>query len=214
MKQLFYLVVIIVLPIILFFQYQNWRRFHPPSTYEYTINEEVDTDYFDPQVVQNYYTAALEAGNYARYCWAEHDIDVRHADLSDPEEAKHVKRYQQHLSSAQYLEGKLLRSTKLKRQGYTQEEIQKIVETGQTPAEMLAERLKNVELYAVKGSRNALVFEIQRILKEQGYQLPVDGIYRDSTEMCVRMFQEKNELYPSGVIDQQTLIQLLTNQQP
>ncbi|GAB4408986.1 MAG: hypothetical protein OHK0039_12430 [Bacteroidia bacterium] len=72
MKRLFYLTVIIVLPILAFFQFDKYRRFHPPSEYSYAPHKGIDLQYHDPEVLLRYYQLATEADTYARHIWYEH----------------------------------------------------------------------------------------------------------------------------------------------
>lgn len=208
MKRLFYLVVIIALPLLIFFQYQSYRRFHPPVTYDYPVNSAIDSDYHDPKLVLEYYETAEQVGNYARYCWAEHGIDVRFPDLEDQEEKAHADHYQTLKATAQYLESKLMQSATWKQEGFGNKEILQL-ESGTSEAELKAEHLIHNSIVAERGDRNATVYEIQKLLEQKGYQLPIDGLFRDSTELCVRLFQEQQNLYPSGAVDKQTLSKLL-----
>ena len=40
---------------------------------------------------------------------------------------------------------------------------------------------------------------------EKGYEIPIDGLFRDITFNAVRVFEEKNGLFPDGKIDMLTL---------
>ncbi|MEM7371579.1 MAG: peptidoglycan-binding domain-containing protein [Bacteroidota bacterium] len=208
MKRLFYVVVIIALPLIIFLQYQNYRRFHPSTDYEYPLNSAVDSKYHDPTVVLDYYETVSQVGTYARYCWAEHGIDVKFPDLEDQDEKAHSDHYQQLIATARYLETKLVQSAAWKGQGFSNEQILQM-ESGLTEIESKTELLIQNTTVVSKGDQNGTVYEIQKLLKDKGYQLPIDGLYKDSTELCVRLFQEKHKLYPSGVVDRQTLNRLL-----
>ena len=212
MKRLFYVIVIIALPLIILFQYLNYRRFHPPADYEYPLNTNIDTAYYDQQAVVEYYEVASRVGNYARFCWAEHDIDVRFPDLDDPDAEARVQQYERYKAKAQLLEGKLLQSARWKTEyGYSNEEIRALQTGAQSQAEIEADRLLDNPVVAAKGDDNSLVYEIQRRLIEKGYHLPLDGLFRDSTELGVRLFQEANQLFSSGAVDKQTLTLLLTD---
>ena len=57
-----------------------------------------------------------------------------------------------------------------------------------------------------KDSRGEDVKELQRALKELGYNVGVvDGIFGTATELKVEKFQEDVELHPDGVVGQATL---------
>ena len=57
-----------------------------------------------------------------------------------------------------------------------------------------------------EGSRGEDVKELQRALKQLGYNVGVaDGIFGNGTQLQVEKFQEANELYPDGIVGQGTL---------
>lgn len=52
---------------------------------------------------------------------------------------------------------------------------------------------------------SSFIFELQKKLVEKGYEIPIDGLFRDITFNAVRVFEEKNGLFPDGKIDMLTL---------
>ena len=50
---------------------------------------------------------------------------------------------------------------------------------------------------------------LSRFLKEKGYDIPTDGLFREVTFNTIRSFEEKNALFPDGKLDLLTLEYLL-----
>jgi hypothetical protein len=210
MKQLFYLICIIGLPLIVFFQYDKYRRHHPESVYAYPVSEEIDTDYHNPDKVLRYYQLTEEIGAYGRYCWKEEQVDVLRSDTSDPEAGPMTRRYQELIASARFLENKLEQSARWKQAGYNNEQIAQM-ELGlgfQSEEEQAMDKVLNNQVLARLNDQGSLVYEVQKKLEERGMDLRVDGIFRFETQQKVRAFQEAENLFPSGAIDLATMRRL------
>ena len=67
MKRLFYLICIICLPLILWFQWDKYQRFHPPLEYQYEASGQADLQYHDQEVVAQYQKLILQIGPDARF---------------------------------------------------------------------------------------------------------------------------------------------------
>ena len=76
MKRLIAIVLIIGIGSYIAVQYLKDRRFNPPSDYDYPISSEIDTDFYKPEVLQEYYKLAFDVGTYARSLWFNDGIDV------------------------------------------------------------------------------------------------------------------------------------------
>ncbi|MDX2286135.1 MAG: peptidoglycan-binding domain-containing protein [Bacteroidia bacterium] len=209
MKRLFYLVVILSLPVLVFFQYDRYTRFHPPSDYAYPPAAGIDSAYFDPRTVQDYYAACGQSGTWARHCWKEWKIDVRAADPADEAARPCLERYQELLARARWLEQQLLASARLKALGYSNDDIRSMAAQGLSPAAYELRRITENPVLARSGDRSAAVFAIQQRLSTLGYSLPVDGIYRTETELAISRFQASRGLFPSGQADRLTLLRLI-----
>ncbi len=205
MKRLFYLICIISLPIIVFFQYDKYRRHHPESVYAFPVSDSIDVDYHDPDKVLRYFQLSEEIGAFGRYCYQEHRVDVLRSTTTDPEAGPMVERYEQMLASARFLEAKLTRSLRLKEEGFSNTQIARL-EMGQ--AEPPQSSMPDNEVLARINDQGALVLAVQQKLREAGILLEVDGIFRTETQLRVREFQQQRGLTPSGNIDMQTLRRL------
>jgi Putative peptidoglycan binding domain len=209
MKRLFYLVTIISLPLIVFFEYDRYRRFHPPSEYGWPVHADIDPDYHDPEAVKRYIELGEGAASYARYIWKKQGIDVKRENPSDPEAKAYADTYRRYLASARHLEQKLLQSADLKKRGFSNEQIRRIEQEGISPETLQIKELTENKVLSVIGDEGPLVFEIQTLLKKRGLNLPVDGIFRDETDRAIRLFQQEQSLYPSGKMDERTFRRLL-----
>ncbi|MEM7654976.1 MAG: peptidoglycan-binding domain-containing protein [Bacteroidota bacterium] len=209
MKRLFYLVMIISLPLITFFQFDRYRRFHPPTEYAHPIHQDIDYGYHDPAVVLEYLTAAQQTGTYARHLWREHRLDVKSVDPKAAEFQPEIATYQQYVATTQFLEKRLLQSAQWKAAGKKNAEIQALENGSQNERQQAYEQWTNNPVLARVGDQGPIVYEIQRRLQALAYELPLDGIYRSETQRDVQAFQTKQQLFPSGIVDKQTFLRLL-----
>jgi len=207
MKRLLSIVIIIGIIAYIAVQYFKDRRFNPPSSYDYVISEQIDTDYHDPLVVKEYYKTALEIGSFARSLWNNDKIDVRFMESGNLESQEATAYYNQLIVTAKWLEDKLEKSKEFSAQGYSKREIA-LLEQGKSPSDL---RLNN-KMYLLglqRGSSGAEVWELQKLLNTTGDSIPEDGLYNQMTVNRVRNFQRRYNLFPSGNIDKNTLKALL-----
>ncbi len=209
MKRLALLIVIITLPIILFFQYKKYRRFHPPSAYDYPISDSIDVHYHDPEVLLHYYENAYKIGSFAREIWSNKGIDIRYPEAGDPETQSAVLYYRQLQQTTAHLEGKLIYSQRLKNRGFDNQEIKIIEEKGISPENF--ELLHKKNLMGLKiGNKGNTVWELQKLLTDHGYNIPIDGVFSIETDQALKSFQRKSNIFPSGITDETTIRALIT----
>lgn len=206
MKNLFFIIVIVTLPLIAFFQFQNWRKFHPPKDYTLAPSPEIDPNYHDPEVVLNYYTSLQQAATYARYCWKEYRVDVRSDYPADSKKQQYIKTHQNYLATAQMLKQKLVKSAAWKKQGYSNEEIINMESLGELPEEL--HQLLTNKVMAKIGDKSQMVYQVQQELVEKGYAMPIDGVFKTETQEALKYFQRDQKLFPSGILDRITLERL------
>ncbi|WP_420388574.1 peptidoglycan-binding domain-containing protein [Roseivirga sp.] len=208
MKRLIFIVLLIGIGSYIAVQYLKDRRFNPPSGYDYVISTEIDTDFYDKTVVQQYYKLAYDAGSYARSLWFNDGIDVRMMDRENHESTQATDYYNKLLAAAKQLEDQLEYSKTLRDQGLTKEQIRVVFEQGLTPDDIKFEM--HSELVGLKiGDNGARVWELQKLLNTQGDSIPEDGIFNILTRQRLRTFQQSNQLFPSGEVDTKTLKALL-----
>ena len=206
MKKLLFLILIITLPVIAYFEYVSWKRFHPATDYVYSISNEIDVNYYDHSLVQEYYENTMEIGRFARQKHFNEDIDVQFPDDQNIEAINASKYYNRLLARTKYLEGLLKESAKLKKGGLSNEEV-KTVETLGFSIEGLRVYQDGKNFLGLKiGAKSKYVWDIQKKLTSKGYEVPIDGVFGIESQLMA--FQRANNLYPSGETDQDTFDQL------
>lgn len=211
MKKVFQLIIIIGIPTLLFFQYKSYIRFHPPVDYDYKIPEGIDANYHNSIMVKSYFTSANEIGAFARKMWFNESIDVRFPDVSNEESINASALYNTLLNQVKFQEAKLVNSYKLKQQNITNAQIKSIEETGVDPSLLTFLGAKDRYLGLNEGTRGSLVWELQKMLIEKGFNLQKDGVYSLETRTQIAAFQNANDLYPSGRLDDMTFDKLFLN---
>lgn len=207
MKKLALLVLIISLPLIGFFQYKNYRRFHPPSDYEYSISSTIDNDYHNQAMVEEYYTKVVEIGAFARAQWNANGIDVRFPQSEIVEEKNASAYYNRLLSRTSYLESKLENSRLLKEEGLSNEDIQ-LIEGGYRKEDLIWLNSKQGILEIAFGDRSEYVWQVQKKLISKGYVHRLDGLFGTDTQNAIISFQQDHELFASGDITESTFAKL------
>ncbi len=218
MKQIIITLFIVILLILGFNLYSNYKRFHTPGS-DYVSNQKIDLNYYDAATLQNYYQAIEDANSYVRMAWTNDDVDVRNPDDNDDDTKVVVTGYTKKLGIVKLYEEKLVQSAKMKSEGLNDKEVIAFEESGYKSKEynefikrkFLMETYKsNPEKYSLKiGDYSSFVFELQNILVKKGYNIPVDGLFRDITLKAIGAFEQKNGLFADGKIDAVTLDYLL-----
>ncbi|MBX2843441.1 MAG: peptidoglycan-binding protein [Flammeovirgaceae bacterium] len=206
MKKLAIIILIITLPIIIFFQYKQYERFHPPVNYTYSINDSIDYHYHNQLLVSQYFEQAYKVEALARESWFNENIDVRFPDLENKKARTKAELYNQIIASAKYIEKILIYSKNLKDLGYSNTEIKIIEREGINPKKFKYQKYYLEKMIgSKKGDVHSGVWEVQKLLNEKGYQIPTDGIFNIRTDSAIRDFQVKNNLFPSGIAEKDVL---------
>lgn len=203
MKKLFFLIVVVTLPIIAYFNYKNYKRFNPPIGYELIISDSIDVNYHDPVLVHEYFNKAIEAGSFARMQWTNNEIDVRFPSAT-PASINAAKYYNQLVSRVGYLERLLLNSAELKAKGHTNDEI-KLIESGISHDKMYWIENEEDILAISQGDMNEYVWNVQKFLISKGYEHKLDGLFGEDTKNAIVLFQNQHKLFPAGYITKETL---------
>lgn len=189
--------------IITFFQYKKYTRFNAPNNYDYVTGKDIDLDYFDPLVLQQYFENANKIGTYARSQWYNHGIDVLYPG-EDESNLKAANHYNNLISVTKVLETKLMNSQVLKKRGFANNDIRYMEE--HSLSEKQYHYLKNQRFLELGlGMVSQEVWELQDKLQILGYSMPKDGNFGLETEKALRDFQEKSGLFPSGAMNEATL---------
>jgi hypothetical protein len=218
MKQIIIVLLIVILLILGFNLYSNYKRFHSPGS-DYTSIQKIDLNYYDSTTLQNYYQAIEDVNSYVRMAWANDDVDVRNPEDDDEDTKAVVSGYTKKLGIVKLYEEKLVQSAKMKSEGLNDNDVLAFEESGFKAKDynefikrkFLMETFKsNPEKYSLKlGDFNSFVFELQKILVKKGYKIPVDGLFKDTTLKAIGAFEQKNGLFADGKVDAVTLDYLL-----
>lgn len=214
MKKILIAILVVILLIFAYNQYQDYQRFHPKQV-NYTTTETVDLNYHNQDVVYNYYEAIEELNHYIISQWTVNRIDVRNPENDDVETEYASKQYAKKLARVKFYEGKLTQSHTLKKEGLANKDIKLFEEKNLSSKEykmqhkalafkaFMFENLPKNNLFS--GQTNAFVYEMQKLLVKKGYNIPVDGVYKNITSEAIKDFETKNNLFADGIIDRLTL---------
>ena len=207
MKKLALIIITLSLVVITYFQYKGYQRFNPPSQYYYTVSDSIDLNYFDPAVLSQYYDHVYALGYFARTQWSAHGIDVLYPG-DDPESQQASAHFTRKLGITKMLEDKLIYSRELKARGFDNTAIRYINEKGIAPENYYYFTNENF-IGLGMGDVSQEVWEVQKILIGDGYDIPQDGTFGIETERALMDFQKKQGLFPSGATDEQTIKTLI-----
>ncbi len=211
MKQLIIFLLVVIAGLLAYSLYNTHTRYNSPKV-DYEATSEIDLEYYNQGVVQEYYAAVENLNAFVMTQWTANSIDVRTPKDDDSETQNAVNKYTEILGRVKYLETKLSKSKVLKDKGMTNASIKQLEKTGLSSADYVdhirrASVLKNYDakksIYF--GQKSPLVYEVQRQLKKHGFDIKVDGNYHVETQTAVKLFEEKNNLYVDGLLDETTL---------
>ncbi|WP_435416524.1 peptidoglycan-binding domain-containing protein [Polaribacter aestuariivivens] len=219
MKQLIILLLLIIAGIIGYGQYSKYKRYNSPDV-DYKTDKILDLNYYNQEALLNYYNAVENLNNYIKLQWTANEIDVRAPESDDTETTSAVKTYASKLATVKYYESILENSKKLKEKGLSNKEIKFLEETGTDlkthlqQKEITSYNKRMRALFAdskkiVYNQKTALIFEVQKLLVKNGFDIAVDGIYRAETSNAIKSFEAKNNLFADGKLDVLTLDALL-----
>ncbi len=198
MKRILIILVVLSLVIIAIFQYLNYRKFNEHGDYDYIVSDKIDSNYYNPLVLSDYYTTAYQIGSFAREAWFNHGIDVKFADKADINSVNATLAYNQLLSSIKILEGKLKESKRLKDLGFDNLAIQDIEVKGLSEKNYLVYKILEGKILK-NGDKSEAVWELQRLLVAAGFDIPTDCMFSDKTEAALKEFQKSKNIFPSGI---------------
>lgn len=211
MKQLIIILLIIIVIFIGFGQYQQYERFNSPKV-DYKTAKKIDLEYYNQDFVINYFRAVEDLNNYIKIQWTANDIDVKAPEDDDIETKLALEKYSEKIAHIKYYEAKLEKSTLLKEKGLSNKEIKFLEQTGKDlktyQHELEINKIKSMFDDKQKlsyGQTSALIYEVQKKLVANGFEVTVDGIYKIETKSAIKSFEEKNNLFADGFLDVLTL---------
>lgn len=207
MKQIIIFLLIIILAIVGFSKYNQYKRYNSPEV-DYKTDKKIDVNYHDKDILFNYYTAIEDLNSYVMLQWTANDIDVRTPEDDDNETKNAVNVYNKKLAKVKFYEDKLHQSLNLKEKGLSNDEIIFIENEGlelkdyqQQQAFATIKKLYNPDANLYNGERNAIVYEVQKRLTALGDSIQIDGVYRIETLNAIKKFEENNHLLADGYLD-------------
>ena len=202
MKQIIIFLLVIIVGLIGWGQYKKYQRFSLEE-YAYKVPENLEVAGANRSVLLDYYQAIEAVNGYVISQWSANGIDVRNPKKDNEQTKAAVSEYGNRLANVKYFEA-LLSSPPAKSNSETvsEEEKKKQLIRDQYYANPTQNSLKI-------GDRNALVYEVQRMLIANGYIIEHDGLFQTETINALKEFEEKNGLFPDGKLDAITLEQLL-----
>lgn len=212
MKKILIALFIILISFIVFFQYKSYKKYNPPDYFNYAVNDNIDVNYYDPVVVQQYFENAYQLGSFARQLWFNNGIDINFLDENKYESRNAAAYYKTLIATTNILEQKLIRSSKLKETGFTNSDIKRIMEDAISPEKIRYQHAIESALHLDRlaiGDIGHDVWELQNKLITKGYDIPKDGTFGSETQYAIKDFQEKRGLYPSGAINIATIKELV-----
>lgn len=211
MKQIIIFLLIIIVAIIGYGKYSDYKRYNSPEV-DYKTKKNIDVNYHNQETVFNYHSAIEDLNSFIMMQWSSNNIDVRTPESDDIETKLAVEKYAKKLAKVNYFEAILENSSKLKEEGLDNTEIQ-FIEVNGIDIETYNRRLKsdkikklynsNIKLY--NGSKNAIIYEVQKELNKRGHKIQIDGVYRIETFNAIKNFEEKNNLLADGYLDELTI---------
>ena len=211
MKQIIIFLLLIIALLIGYGKYNQYKRYNT-SEVNYKTDRKIDLEYHNKTLLLNYYEAIERVNNYTKLQWTANNIDVRTPENDDIETVSAIEKYSTKIGKVKYYETILENSLNLKKQGFTNKEIQFLEEKGidlkTFNKKKKFEQIKNLydpKINLYKGEKNAIIFEVQKRLNELDYSIKVDGVYRIETLKAIKDFEQKNNLLVDGFIDALTL---------
>ena len=215
MKQIIIVLLIIIALLIGYGKYSEYKRYNSPEV-EYKINENIDLSYHNQEIVMNYYDAVEALNSFVMVQWSANEIDVRTPEDDDTETKVAVEAYAKKLAKVKYYEAQLEKSAALKEKGLSNDAIKYLEEKGITietyKKAMEIDKIKNMfdPLRDIQNKEESVfIFEVQKQLVKNGFDIKTDGVYLIETSEAIRGFEEKNKLFADGKLDVLTLDLLL-----
>lgn len=201
MKAIIILLLTIVVAIMGYNFYRNWQRFNPPN-YEYQAQKSIDANHPDKALWLDYQDAIATLNGHVITQWSAHGIDVRNPKDDDKQTLAAVAHYNSLQGNVKYFESQLLAEVPKKE---SQKPSAREERLGLIRKMFYMAPTGDLRL----GQKNALIFEVQRLLNEKGATIANDGVYRTETKTAIEVFEAKNGLFPDGMLDALTLEILL-----
>ena len=101
--------------------------------YFYKTSQNIDIEYYNQDVVYNYFEAVQSLNGFAAMQWSTNEIDVKSPENDDEATQYIVEEYHKKLAKVKYYEAKLEASKQLKNEGFTNAQIKAKLEGNTAP---------------------------------------------------------------------------------
>ena len=220
MKTILITILIVILLLFGYNKYVDYKRHHPETT-DYIANEAIDKDPYDKKLLYTYYESIEALNNHVTISWSAHGIDVQHPEKDNAETQDAAAKYGALKAKVQFYETQLIQSKDAKATGLTNKDLKILAEKGETKEAFETEKqqitkIKRLHLLfketggnLLLNSRGAMVYELQKLLIAQGYNISLDGVFKTATLDALKAYETSKGLYPDGRLDVLTLSHLL-----
>ena len=207
MKQIIIVLLIIIAALIGYGKYSQYQRYNSPGA-DYEKKDNIDLSYHNQEVVMNYHAAVESLNSYVATQWSANHIDVRTPKKDDKETEVSVANYAKKMANVKYYEAILEQSLLLKEKGISNVDIKHLEQTGidletqkkATKIEMI-KNMFNPSIAIKTRDKSAFIYEVQKRLVANGFEIKVDGIYLDETSDAIKAFEKNNKLFADGKLD-------------
>lgn len=198
----------------IYHRYQQHQRYQNISRFDYFSKDSIDYNYYDQATLRTYMENCQTLTDLGKSLWLKDGIDVATTKQADGEAQSRLNRYNRLLRYTRTLEDKLVQSQDMKDQGMTNEDIRIIIDKDITIGAVENEKDKMAAYDYLKGknvsasSKPNEIWELQKLLNANDYNLTITGIYDAATDSALLDFQKENNIYPSHTCDDVTLRKL------
>ncbi|MCT4663800.1 MAG: peptidoglycan-binding protein [Flavobacteriales bacterium] len=200
MKKIGRILVLVALLIISYLIYQEYQRRNMSQGLLVSISDEIDQDYYNNELVLEYYHLADQLNGRIRKAWHNHLKDIRDQKENDPDFINSQVSFNNEHRIYKTIEKKLIFSKNEKLKGRTNQDIFTLENCKQYRLNSRSCKLNNWILFEY-GDTDEAIKIVQKKLSNLGYTLPVDGIFLSETETTVKSYQTKYGMEPNGKID-------------
>ena len=214
LRIIFIAFVLLVIGLFAYHKYTRHQRCEHISRFDYLPNDSIDYNYYDQTVLQTYLNNCARLTSMSKKLWIRNGVDIHKDSTGFGEIQSQINKYNWTLKYTRILEGRLKDSKDMKDGGLTNDVIKMVFEEGITVGALENEKDKEAAYEFLKGknissaSKPNEIWELQKLLNANDYNLSINGVYDASTDSALIDFQKSNNLYPSHICDDMTLKKL------
>ena len=210
----FFLVILLIIGTWAYHGYDRHHRYESISRFDYLPNDSIDYNYYDQTVLQTYISNCGHLTATSKKLWLKFGVDVHTESKCNGEAQSLINQYNSTLKYTRALESRLKDSKDMKDGGLTNDIIKMVFEKGITVGAVENEKDKMAAYDFLKGknvsaiSKPNEIWELQKLLNANDYNLSINGVYDASTDSALTDFQRLKNIYPSHICDDLTLKKL------